>query len=87
MLIDVVFQVYVNAMWDLYVKNNFQFNKQNQKGNGYEIQIKRSCVTTIERLELFVGQRKQKSFWPLDGKLEIKFTIPCDTKESHVSFP
>lgn len=87
MLIDVVFQVYVNAMWDLYVKNDFQFNKQNQKGNGYEIQIKRSCVTTIERLELFVGQRKQKYFWPLDGKLEIKFTIPCDTKESHVSFP
>jgi hypothetical protein len=44
------------------VKNDFQFNKQNQKGNGYEIQIKRSCVTTIERLELFVGQRKQKYF-------------------------
>jgi hypothetical protein len=43
------------------VKNNFQFNKQNQKGNGYEIQIERSCVTTIERLELFLGQRKQVS--------------------------
>jgi hypothetical protein len=41
-------------------------------------------VTTIERLELFVGERKQISFWPFDGKLEIKFTIPCDTKESHV---
>lgn len=84
MSIDVMFQVYANAMWDLYVKNNFQFNKQNQKGNGYEIQFERSCVTTIERLELFVGERKQISFWPLDGKLEIKFTIPCDTKESHV---
>jgi hypothetical protein len=31
MSIDIVFSVYVNAMWDLYVKNNFQFNKQNQK--------------------------------------------------------
>jgi hypothetical protein len=50
MSIDVVFQVYVNVMWDLYVKNNFQFNEQNQKDYGNEIQIERSCVTTIERL-------------------------------------
>ncbi len=41
MSIDVVFEMFMNAMWELYVETSFEFNRQNQKDNEQEMQIEK----------------------------------------------
>lgn len=47
MLIDVMFRVYLNAIWNLDVETNFQCSKQNQWNWEQEVQIEISCVITF----------------------------------------
>jgi hypothetical protein len=52
MSIDVVFEMFMNGMWELYVDTSFKLNRKNQKDNEQEMQIEKNCVTTIKRPKL-----------------------------------